>query len=189
MQRIILASQSPRKKQILEQLGLTFETIPSSYEEDMTLPLSPEELAKKMSLGKAQDVFAKNPDALIIANDIFIVYEGTLLGKPHTLERAREMLTMISGKTHQAVSGTTVMTKDKEVTEATVTNIVMRSFTTDEIERYLQKEDTLDAAAAYKIQGLGAALIEKIDGDYNNVVGLPVNTVTKLLREFRIMIP
>ncbi len=189
MQQIILASQSPRKKQILEQLGLVFETIPSSYEEDMTLPLTPEELAKKLSSGKAHDVLKTHPDALIIANDIFVVYEGALLGKPHTKEKAREMLTMLSGKTHQAVSGTTVLTKDQEMTEATVTNIVMRPFTQEEIERYIEKEDDLDASGAYKIQGLGAALIEKIDGDYNNVVGLPVNTIVRLLGKFGIMIP
>lgn len=189
MQQIILASQSPRRKLILEQLGLTFQVLPSAYVEDMTLLLPPEELAKHLSLGKAQDIAVKHPDAFIIAADTFVALDGALFGKPHTTERARETLKALSNMTHQVISGLTVIHGDKCVTQAAVTKVTFKKLSDETITHYIEKENILEAAGAYFIQGLGASLIEKIDGDYYNIVGLPVSNLVSILQDFGIFIP
>lgn len=109
MRRIILASTSPRRKELLAQTGLLFETVSSNYEEDMTLPLPPDELVKFLSKGKAESVAQNYSDAIIIGGDTFIFFNGNVLGKPYTPIRAKEMLKMLSGKEHSVFSGFTVI--------------------------------------------------------------------------------
>ena len=183
--RIILASTSPRRKELLSKTGLEFEVISGDYEEDMTLPMSPKELVKFLSRGKAESV-AKKYKGIIIGADTFIAFDNKVLGKPHTAEKARATLAMLRGKQHSVLTGFTIIDTESgksfsDVVEATVT---FRNYSDEEIEAYVSTGEPLDRAAAYAIQGGGAAFVEKIEGDYDGIVGLPVTAVTEALKEF-----
>ena len=184
--RIILASTSPRRKDLLEKAGLTFEVVGSDYEEDMMLARAPAELAKHLSRGKAEAVAKKYADALVIGADTFVVYEGSLLGKPHTPEKAKEMLEMLSGTMHTAITGFTIIdTKDGEsISEAVETKLYLKELTEQEIDEYIATGEPLDKAGAYGIQGVGQTLVAHIEGDYDNVIGLPVTAVLEALKRF-----
>lgn len=152
--------------------------------------MSPTELAIYLSRGKAADVAAKNPGSIVIGADSFAELNGKLLGKPHTLEKGRHMLHLLSGQTHNFVTGFTIVDSDssKEYSEAVITKVTFRKLTDEEIDAYLAKENILENAGAYIIQGLGGVLIEKIEGDYFNVVGLPLASVAVALKGFGISI-
>ncbi|MBA3789205.1 septum formation inhibitor Maf [Patescibacteria group bacterium] len=184
MKRIILASTSPRRKELLSKTGLNFETQDSAYEEDMTLNLEPGELAKYLSKGKAQAVADKNRDAVVIGADTFITFEEKVLGKPHTPEKARETLQMLRGKSHTILTGFTIIENEKVVSNVVETKVHFRQLTDKEIDTYVASGEPLDKAGAYAIQGLGSELVDRIEGDYSNVVGLPVDDVMRVLEEF-----
>ncbi len=186
MKHIILASASPRRKAILEQVGLDFEIIPSNYEEDMTLDLPPLELAKHLASNKAKDVAQSHSDSVVIGADTFVVFKNQLIGKPHTVEKAREVLTMLSGQTHEIITGVSVIEGDKEVTDVVSTKVTFRKLSPEEIDVYIQKDDPLENAGSYKIQEKGALLVEKIEGDYLNIVGLSVVRLSGMLKQFGI---
>jgi len=183
MKKIILASTSPRRKALLEKAGVVFDIEPSNYEEEMHLPMPPAELAKYLSRKKAESVASAHLDALVISADTFIAHEGKVLGKPHTPERAKETLRDLSGKAHSVITGFTVIEKDKVISQSVETKVFFRELSDEEIEKYIATGEPLERAGAYAIQELGGALIEKIEGDYDNVVGLPVEEVIKVLRE------
>ncbi|MDQ3076184.1 MAG: Maf family protein [bacterium] len=186
--RIILASTSPRRKELLAKTGLLFEVLPGSYEEDMSLPMSPTELAKYLSKGKAEAVATENPEAVVIGADTFLSFEGQVLGKPHTKERAKEMLNMLNGKQHSVITGVTVIEKasDKIISETFESKVTFKNLTDEEIDRYIATGEPLNRAGAYAIQGGGDKFIEKIEGDYDLIVGLPVLEVVKILKDFDI---
>lgn len=183
--KIILASGSPRRKELLEKAGFSFEVIPSRYEEEMEFRLPPQGLAKYISMRKARNVAESNPNALVIGADTFIVFDGHILGKPHTPERAFEMLRMLSGKKHSVITGFTLAHLEslKIISRAVETLVHFKTLSEEEIEGYVATKEPLDKAGAYAIQCLGAALVERIEGDFSNVVGLPVDEVAKLLKE------
>ncbi len=184
--KIILASTSPRRKQLLEKTGLHFEIFPGNYEEDMTLPMAPRELAKFLSKGKAESVVSRFPDALIIGADTFISFESKVLGKPHTAEKAKEMLSMLRGKQHSVLTGFAVIdTKSgKIINDVVETKIYFKNYLDKEIDDYIATGEPLDKAGAYTLQGIGEKLIEKIEGDRDSAIGLPVDHVLKALKEF-----
>lgn len=188
--KIILASTSPRRKELLEKTGLKFEVVSSDYEEDMTLPLPPDELAKFLSKGKAESVAKNYEDAIIIAGDTFIVFQGKILGKPYTNEKAKEMLQMLSGQTHLVLSGITILdTKNKKIfSEADESKIVFKKLSEKEIEDYVATGEPLTRAGAYAIQTVGKTFIKKVEGDYESIVGLPVGDVMKALKKFGVEI-
>ena len=192
MRKIILASTSPRRKELLEQIGLEFLIEPSGYEEDMNQKMSPEELARFLSHQKALDVAEKHKgeDSLVIGADTFIAFEGGVLGKPHTAEKAKEMLSAMSGKAHSVLSGFTIIdTKDdKIISKAVETRVYFRDLSEEEINAYIASGEPLDRAGAYEIQGLGGLLVYKIEGDYTNIVGLPVTEVALALKEVEVNI-
>jgi septum formation protein len=185
---LILASQSPARREILQSTGYPFVVEVSNYEEDMTLSLPPKDLAVHLSRGKAKDVASGHQDAIILAADSFAVFEDKLLGKPHTIERAKEMLIMLSGQCHSFVTGFTIIdgASGQEFSNAVETKVFFRELTPEEIDGYLAKENVLNNAGAYIIQQLGALLVEKIDGDYSNVMGLPISKVAQALNKFGI---
>jgi septum formation protein len=187
---IVLASASPRRKELLEKLGLKIEVDPSESSEDLSGNLSPEDLAKSISVEKAKTVASRYPDAVIIAADTFGVLGKKLLGKPHTGEEARKMLLEMSGKSHRVITGFTVLDTrtGKIVTKSTETRVYFKKLTRSEIDLYVNTGEPLDKAGAYAIQGLGAVIVEKISGDYYNVVGLPLNALTEVLKEFGIKV-
>jgi len=186
MKKLVLASASPSRRQILEALGVEFEVCPSNYEEDMSLPLKPKDLAIHLSQGKARDVAKKYQHAVILAADSFAVYGDKLLGKPHTLKKAHEDLMMLNGRMHSFITGFTLIDTDsgREISDVVLSKVYFRNLTEQEIDHYLAKEDVLEKAGAYSIQDLGMLLIDKIDGDYNNVRGLPIGVIAQQLKQF-----
>lgn len=187
MKKIILASTSPRRKQLLEQVGVVFDIEPSSYEEDMTLDMPSVELAKYLSLGKAQAVADKHvgENVVVIGSDTFISYQDKVLGKPHTSERAKEMLQMLSGKQHQVITGYSIIdcSNGETISEAETIQVYFRDLTEKEIDAYIATGEPLDRAGAYAIQEKGALLVQKIEGDYFALVGLPVGPVVRALQK------
>ncbi len=190
MKKIILASGSPRRKEILKQIGLKFDIVESNYEEDMTLDMEPAKLAKHLSLGKAQDVAKNYSDAIIIAADTFVTFKHHRLGKPHTPEIARNTLNTINGQTVNVVTGYTIIdsTTNKTISKSITTQVKIKKLTDDEIERYIATGEPLDKAGAVGIQGLGALIIKEITGDFYNVLGLPIFSLAQSLKEFDIYI-
>ena len=191
MKRIVLASASPRRKELLEQIGLQFEIEPSNHDEELHHDLTPHEMARALSIEKAQVVASKYKDAIIIAADTFIVIGERIIGKPHTDEEAREMLAFLSGKSHLVITGYTVLDTDegKQVTNSVETTVYMKTLTSGEVESYIATGEPIGKAGAYAIQGLGAAFVEGIEGDYSNVVGLPLNALATSLKEFGVTLP
>jgi septum formation protein len=190
MKTIILASASPRRKELLEKLGLKFRVEPSNYQEDINSELEPHELAKSLSLKKAELVAMSHKSALVIAADTFIVFEGKILSKPQTETAARKMLSTINGRRHSVITGFTIMDTDskKVLSKSIETKVYIRQLTSNEIDAYVRSKEPLDKAGAYAIQGLGSVIVEKIEGDYFNVVGLPLSALAKSLKEFGIHI-
>jgi septum formation protein len=191
MKRIVLASASPRRKGLLEQLGLQFEVEPSEYEEDIVPGSEPHEVAKRLSLGKARAAARKHRSALIIAADTLVVIGDRILGKPHTNAEAREMLRALNGQAHLVITGFTILDTEtgKVLSRSVETRVHMRRLTLKEIDSYVRTEEPLDKAGGYAIQGRGAVLVERIGGDYSNVVGLPLSALAESLREFGVHVP
>jgi len=190
MQKIILASTSPRRKELLEKLGLPFEIIPSDYEEDMNLDMHPLELAKFLSLGKAQAVAGKNVSSLVIGADTFVALGEKLLGKPKNIEEAKNMLREISGQMVSVITGFTLIDSDtgQTVSEVVETKIYIKKLSDEEIDNYIKTGEPLDKAGAFAIQGVGAVFIEKIEGDFLATVGLPLFALANRLKEFGIKV-
>jgi len=186
MKTIILASASPRRKALLKQIGLKFKVEASNYEEKISSDSEPHELAKSLSLEKAKAVAKKHKNILVIAADTFIVFEGRILGKPHTETEAKEMLETINGKAHSVITGFTIIDAgdDKALSRSVETKVYLRKLSSNEIDAYVKSKEPLDKAGAYAIQGLGSVIVEKIEGDYYNVVGLPLSALAESLKEF-----
>lgn len=190
MKTIILASGSPRRKELLEKLGIKFEVEPSGFEETVVPSLMPDELVKQLSAGKAKNIASKHQNALVIGADTIVSFKNTVLGKPQTKEKAKEMLRALSGNVHSVFTGFTIIDTDsgKIISKAVETKVHFRKLTDQEIDNYVNTDEPLDKAGAYAIQGIGALLVEKIDGDCNNVVGLPLAELAISLRDFGINI-
>jgi len=188
--RIILASSSPRRIELLRSLGLKFEIVASEIEEKQESETSIAELVEHNALAKARDVSKKIETGLIIGADTVVVCEGEIYGKPADLEDARRMLRTLAGKPHQVYSGVAVVRAEdgKYRTAHAVTDVTFRLLSEEQIARYLKMIDSLDKAGAYAIQGAGGIIIEKICGCYYNVVGLPLNTLDKLLGFFGVQL-
>lgn len=188
--KLILASTSPTRKKLLSEAGFNFEISPSNYEEDMTLPLSPKELAMHLSKEKAEAVVNGYEERVILGADTFIVYQDKILGKPHTPERAKEMLKMLSGKQHSVITGFTVInTKDKNtISKAVETKVFFKNLTDKKIDDYIATGEPLNKAGSYAILELGGELVERIEGSKSNVAGLPMEEVVETLKQFDIIL-
>ena len=185
---IILASTSPRRKELLEKIGLKFQVEPSDFPENLGQDLPPEGLVKFISIGKASTVAVKYKDAIIIAADTIGVLKNRVIGKPNTVEEASKMLQSLSGKTHRVITGLTVIdtASGRMFTRTIETKVRLKKLSDLEIQYYVQSGEPLDKAGAYAIQGMGALIVEEIKGDYYNVVGLPLNALADILKEFGI---
>ncbi|CFX80919.1 Maf-like protein [Syntrophomonas zehnderi OL-4] len=183
MQEIILASASPRRKQLLEQVGLEFSCMTADVDEEAFYNLHPGDLVKKLAWQKAQAVAGRTEQNIIIAADTVVVLDDVIMGKPLDREDARQKLTLLSGREHQVMTGICVVNQQNEShsTEFEVTKVWFRHLSNGEIQGYLDCGEWVDKAGGYGIQGLGALLIEKIDGCYFNVVGLPLSKLYQLL--------
>ena len=187
---IVLASASPRRKELLEQLGLKFEVESGNHTENVQSKLRPHELAKVISREKALAVAGKRQNAIIIAADTIGVLDGEILGKPRSAEEARQMLAALSGKSHLVITGFTILdtSDDRAVSKSVGTRVYVKKLSPKEIEAYVASGEPLDKAGAYAIQGLGAAIVESIEGDYFNVVGLPLSALAESLKEFGVRV-
>ena len=183
---VILASQSPRRRQLLGQMGFTdFKICPARGEEVASPGLPPAQLVEALASQKAAEVAAAaEADALIIAADTVVAVDDRVLGKPHSEEEAAEMLLSLSGREHTVYTGVTLRRGSQIVTRHEATQVRFRSLTREEIDAYVATGEPMDKAGAYGIQERGALLVEGIQGDYFNVVGLPVCLVGQLLARF-----
>ena len=186
MKKIILASASARRKELLGKLGLKFEVAPSDYAEDVGARLAPHKLAKAISQQKALTVASKYPNAIVIAADTFVVCRGKIMGKPRTEAEAKVMLRAISGRAHSVITGFTIVDTDEgKILSQTVETIVhVKQLSSKEIDAYVRSGEPIGKAGAYEIQGLGSVIVERIEGDYFNVVGLPLSSLAEGLEKF-----
>lgn len=182
---LILASQSPRRRELLKLITEDFLVRPSDFDEDLVEEKDPAELVKLLAREKARSV-EYTPEDVVIGCDTVVALDGRVFGKPADREVAREMLRQLSGKTHIVLSGVCVIAKGREISFVTETKVTFYPLTEEEIEAYLDTGEPFDKAGAYGIQGKGGLLVREIWGDYNNVVGLPVASLAKILRKMDI---
>ena len=175
---------------MLEKTGLKFMVDAAEINEDHGRRMNPAELAKTISLEKAKAAADRHPCAIIIAADTFGVLGGRLLGKPRDEDEARDMLGRMGGRRHVVVTGFTILDTEtgKAVSKTVETKVYFRKLHGEEIEAYVRTGEPLDKAGAYAIQGLGALLVEKIEGDYCNVIGLPLTSLARELKRFGVKI-
>lgn len=182
---LVLASQSPRRRELLHQIGIDdFKIIPSQKEEKKDPSLTPKDLVMHLSRQKAEEVAGKcSKDDIIIAADTVVSLKGQILGKPKDREDGARMLSLLSGNKHEVFSGVTVKKGDLILNEYEETAVYFREMTEEEISWYLSTGEPMDKAGAYGIQGIGIRFISRIEGDYSNVVGLPICRLLSMLEK------
>lgn len=179
--RVILASSSPRRLQLLQQIGIEAEVRPAAFDELSTGKMA-DEVVLANAVGKCQAVCAADGDKVpVIAADTVVVLDGQILGKPKDAADAVRMLTELSGRTHKVLTGVAVSFQGRQLAEVCETEVIFRTLTAAEIADYVATGEPLDKAGAYGIQGRGAVFVEKINGCYNNVVGLPLTRLHLML--------
>lgn len=180
---IILASASPRRRELLSSLGLDFCVIPSQYEEKMNNDSDVETAVTELSYHKAKDVHESHYNDIVIGADTVVVLDGEILCKPKDGKDAKRMLAALSGRTHKVCTAVTLLCEEKRISFCDVTEVTFFDLTENELDDYVKTGEPLDKAGAYGIQGRGAYLVRKINGDYYSVVGLPLaRTVREIER-------
>lgn len=184
MRPVVLASGSPRRRELLGQMGIEdFEVLPAQGEETAPEGLAPDALVACLALQKAREVAALRPEATVIGADTVVALDGRVLGKPSDEEEAREMLSALSGRRHQVYTGMAVLSGGQAFTHVECTQVEFRPLTEEEIAAYVATGESMDKAGAYGIQGRACVFIRGIQGDYYNVVGLPVCALHELLAQ------
>ena len=184
---VILASASPRRAELLRNLGIAFEIITSHAEELEDESMLPGEVALQNALRKGQAVAAAQPGRTVLAADTVVTLDGKLFGKPRDLSHARKMLEGLAARTHQVITGVAVIFQGGMVSFTESTDVTFRMLTAQQITEYLENVHVLDKAGAYAIQEHGELIIERIQGSWSNVVGLPLEKVQTTLRELGIL--
>jgi len=181
---LILASASPRRQQLLEQIGCSFTVVTSDVDEDNNQVMLPHELAVHHAQAKAINVAAKvGQNDIIIGADTIVVVDGQVYGKPVDMDDARRMLINLAGRTHKVITGIAVVSGSTTLADFVTTEVKIAQLSEDEIERYIATGEPMDKAGAYAIQGIGTLFVEGINGCYTNVVGLPLNALAKLMKK------
>ncbi|WP_047491374.1 nucleoside triphosphate pyrophosphatase [Terriglobus sp. TAA 43] len=178
---IILASASPRRRELLTQIGVDFTVVTADIDET---PLPGEDhrtYTLRLAEEKARAVLAKHPDSIVIGADTTVTLNGELLGKPKDAADAQRMLTLLQGNTHEVTTSIAVLTTTETLTAAETTRVTFAAITPEQIAGYIASGEPMDKAGAYAIQGIAARWIPRIEGDYFNVVGLPLATLSRLL--------
>ena len=188
---IILASNSPRRRELLAQIGIRdFQILSPDVDETVEPGLSPARMVEALSLRKAQAAAGRaGADDLIIAADTVVALDGRVLGKPQDQGEAFAMLSALSGREHRVYTGVTVLGGGQAATEHEETAVAFRALSPEEIRDYIATGEPMDKAGAYGIQGVGALLVQGIRGDYCNVVGLPLFRLGRMLSGFRVKLP
>jgi nucleoside triphosphate pyrophosphatase len=181
--RVVLASKSPRRRDLLQQAGLTFSVIISDFKENSVAMSEPDAYVKTLAEAKAGDISNKHPETWVIGADTIVLIDDRILGKPVSADDARSMLRLLSGKAHQVLTGYCICckTKGRIFSETIRTDVFFKTLKPEEIEWYIQTGEPFDKAGAYAIQGVGSLLVKRINGSYTNVVGLPVCEVMGFL--------
>lgn len=174
MKHIILASASPRRKEILELADLKFDVMPSDAQE-ITTKTAPNEVVMELASIKAKDIYKKSEkQSMVVGADTVVAYQGQILGKPADEADAKRMLTMLSGQTHEVYTGVCVIEDGKTKTFYEETKVTFYEISDEQIDRYIKTGEPMDKAGSYGIQGKAAVFIKGIEGDYHNVVGFPI---------------
>ena len=182
---LILASASPRRKSLLEMVGFRFLVIPSDADEDIQ-PCPPCEMVEKLALLKAISVKEGRRDCCVIGCDTVVVIDGMVLGKPSDGEHAVKTLSLLQGRTHEVYTGLCLITDDRRLVCHDVASVTFSSMSECEIRSYVRTGEPMDKAGAYGIQGIGGMFVEKIEGSYFTVVGLPLHMFYRMLRELEL---
>ncbi len=181
--KIILASKSPRRREILESYGFEVEVVPSAPELPSNTPLSPEEEVSYLALEKGLEAEKNYPDSPVVSSDTVVVMGNAVLGKPKDREDAYRMLSMFSGKTHRVLTAYTLFYKGQRHSRVVSTEVTFYPLSENEINAYIDTNECYDKAGAYGIQGLGSYLVKEIKGDYLNVVGFPLSDFCHTLKD------
>lgn len=184
MRRFILASASPRRKEILEKAGYSFEIIVSDADENITEDLSPEKTVEVLAERKALSVWESNKDSVVFGCDTVVAIDGRILGKPTDDEDAFNMLKMLSGRTHTVSTGVCICSEDKTEVFSNTTKVEFYPLSDETIRSYIASGEGKDKAGSYGIQGYGCVLVKEIKGDYFSVMGLPVSQSSRVLADF-----
>jgi septum formation protein len=194
--KLVLASASPRRQELIAILGLPVKIIPSRVQEDTPDHWSPSQIVEGLSKRKAdavKDKLSESTDfsSIVVGSDTIVVLNGKVMGKPRDASEAEQMLQELAGEVHEVYTGITCIriSDAKTVTSHRVTKVRMRNLSSTQISRYVSTGESMDMAGAYGIQGIGSLLIESIDGCYFNVVGLPLSLLAVILEQFDITIP
>lgn len=174
MKKLILASGSPRRKELLGNLGYEFEVITSEVDETLNVENDLVEEIKKLSYRKAYAVFKDHREAVVIGSDTMVTLDGKRLGKPHDEREAFDMLKTLSDNTHEVITAVTIISCEGHDTFANISKVTMSKMSDEEIYQYIKTGEPMDKAGSYAIQGLGSKFIKSIEGDYYSIVGLPV---------------
>ncbi|HCG34781.1 MAG TPA: septum formation inhibitor Maf [Clostridiales bacterium] len=183
MEKLILASGSPRRFQLLTQASIPFEAFPADVDESYDRSLSPADVVQVLSQRKAKIVASQFPRRVILAADTVVALQNKILEKPHTAENAKRMLLSLSGQSHHVLTGITLAKNEVSYTEYVSTKVTFRTLSIQEIDTYIATGEPLDKAGAYGVQEKACIFVERIEGDYYNVVGLPLCRVYRLLSE------
>ena len=184
---IILASQSPRRRELLLQMGITdFTVVPAQGEERIPLNSTPSQAVEALSRQKAEEIALLYPQDVVIGADTVVAVDDCILGKPRDVQDAIAMLTALSGRTHAVYTGVTICGDGQVLTAYEKTEVQFRTLTQAEIVAYVATKEPMDKAGSYGIQGIGALLVQRISGDYCNVVGLPISRLGQMLQTFGI---
>lgn len=183
--KVILASASPRRKEILQNTKLNFDIQKSDIEEVILENESPEDMVVRLAYEKAYDVAQKNKDKLVIGADTIVALDNEVLGKPKDKEEAYQMIKKLSNKTHKVITGISLIniSHGMVVNDYVVSLVTFKDLSEDSIKDYINTNESLDKAGAYGIQGYGALLVDNIQGDYFNIVGLPISKLSDLLKD------
>lgn len=179
--KLILASRSPRRSDLLASAGVSFDVMAEDTEELLDASLSPRELCEVNAALKANAVFCKYPESVVLGADTLVFLDGTPLGKPADLEEARETLRFLSGRTHRVCTGVCLRHPAGERLFSVITEVTFQALTESRIEDYISRVNVMDKAGSYACQEHGELIIERIDGDLNNVIGLPLEKVLEEL--------
>ncbi len=180
---IILASESPRRRELLALMGLDYTVVTSNLEENPPPGAGPEETVTSLALQKAEAVAARYPHDCVIGADTVVYLDGRILGKPHTPENARAYLMRMRGRTHTVYTGVAVLTNGRTDVRCCQTRVRFAEMSEREIDWYVSTGEPLDKAGAYGVQGPGGVFVEEIEGNYFNVIGMPLPLLYRMLRE------
>jgi septum formation protein len=181
---LILASASPRRRELLQQAGIVFTVVPSNAAEDVIVGEAPAEYALRVATAKATEVAKNHPGSWVLGADTIVVVNGEILGKPRDHADGRRMLRLLSGRRHEVMTAFVLINENgqRDAGQIVTTTVTFKLLSDAQIQEYLATGEPFDKAGAYAVQGIGSTLVEKVEGSYTNVVGLPIDEVLEALR-------